>query len=227
MSVTIPNPTPLFHITSINNLSKILESGALLSKSLLDAEMRQYCNIAHSHIQQRRNNIAIPINKGGKLPDYVPFSFAPRSPMLDSIRRGNVASCQEPQENILHLVVYAQAIDKESLNYVFTTGHAIMQPLEFFDSLESINKVDWEILLEPPLLGGYAKYWNNKENPLKPKWIDRARIRQAEFLVHEKLSWHLIASVATMTEDKAIEVRAMLEKFDQIQPVRVMRNWYY
>lgn len=226
--MTYPQPTPLFHITSIANLERILRAGALLAKSTLVRENVEHCDIAYADLQDRRSRTIIPSGSGRNLHDYVPFYFAPRSPMLDAIRRGLVSGCNEPQENILHLVVNAETIAAANVPFVFTNGHAIMQPLEVFDSLQDIDKVDWDIILETPTMGGYAKYWQDKhDNPHRPKWADRKRRRQAEFLVYQRLSWHLIQGIGTMTQGQAVEVEEILRRFGVATPVIAEPRWYH
>ncbi len=70
----------VLHMTSIDNVEAILASGALMAKSVLDANNTFYENIAHQNIQDRRQ--LTPVLKGarGSLHDYVPFYFAARSP---------------------------------------------------------------------------------------------------------------------------------------------------
>ncbi|MEQ1789319.1 MAG: DUF4433 domain-containing protein [Rickettsiales bacterium] len=225
--MSYPKPTPLFHITSIRNLENILNAGALIAKNILVRERIDHCDIAYADLQDRRSRVIVPLGAGGCLHDYVPFYFAPRSPMLDAIRRGLVAGCNEPQENILHFVVEAESIATANVPFVFTNGHAIMQPIQFFNSLSDIDKVDWEIILEPPTIGGYAKYWQDNPFGSNPKWSDRKRRRQAEFLVYQRLSWQLINGICTMTESQADQIRQILRRFNLNTPVYVEPKWYY
>jgi len=80
-----PEPTPIFHITAIDNLRSIAKASALLSKRLMVATGLVCADIAYQQIQGRRALKAIPIAPRGTLHDYVPFYFAPRSPMLMTI----------------------------------------------------------------------------------------------------------------------------------------------
>jgi hypothetical protein len=47
-------------------------------------------DIGDTSIKSRRARIEVRCRPGGKVCDYVPFYFAPRSPMLFSIQCGNV-----------------------------------------------------------------------------------------------------------------------------------------
>ncbi|UPJ54641.1 DUF4433 domain-containing protein [Bradyrhizobium sp. 200] len=76
-----PTPTPLFHITAIDNLRSIA-STSLLSKNRVAVQGINFANIAFQTVQGHRSVKLVPIASGGNLHDYVPFHFAPRSPML-------------------------------------------------------------------------------------------------------------------------------------------------
>lgn len=90
MTVGYPIPTEIFHITSYYNIVSILNNDGLLSNSVCYEKGICFENIAHSSIQNRRELKRIPVFPNGNLHDYVPFYFAPKSPMLYSIHKGNV-----------------------------------------------------------------------------------------------------------------------------------------
>lgn len=75
-------PIPIYHITHIDNLTSILNLGGLMANSRLRRQRINYLDIAHERIQDRRARTSVPCGAGGVLHDYVPFYFAPRSPML-------------------------------------------------------------------------------------------------------------------------------------------------
>ena len=60
-----PEPTPLFHITALDNVMSIVQTGAILSKSLMAQQGLVSSNIAYQHIQGRRADRRIPIPPGG------------------------------------------------------------------------------------------------------------------------------------------------------------------
>jgi ssDNA thymidine ADP-ribosyltransferase, DarT len=49
-----------------------------------------YYNIGYKNLIDKRGSRIVPVEPGGVLNDYVPFYFAPRSPMLYSIHTGFV-----------------------------------------------------------------------------------------------------------------------------------------
>ena len=62
-----------------------------------------YQNIAPAGAQGARAAKRVGLSPGGSVHDYVPFYFAPRSPMLSAIHNGQVAGCGLRQQDIVHL----------------------------------------------------------------------------------------------------------------------------
>lgn len=209
-----PNPTPIFHITPIENLRMILEVGELRAKRALDQEDTGYTNIAHRTIQDRRAHTLVPCGPGGVLHDYVPFYFGPRSPMLNTISKGNVEGFAGGQQSIAHLVSTVQAVQAAGLGFVFTDGHGTMAITDFYDDLGQLDEVDW------PLMS--ARYWFDIDDDL-----DRKRRRQAEFLVHQRFPVALIQEIGVINQQKKAETEAMLAEFGLTIPVAAKPGWYY
>lgn len=206
-------PTGLYHITHLDNLASMITNGALLPINALREDRADYSTIAHESIQDQRSNTAVPCGPGGVLHDYVPFYFAPRSPMLCAIYYGRVPSCPN-QEDVVHLVSAAEVILAAGLGIAFTDGHAIMAWTEFYDDLSDLDKVDWPLM--------EAKYWSDKLEDM-----DRRRRRQAEFLVHESMPWELIAEIVVMNQSVEAKVREILMREGDTTPVQTRRSWYY
>ncbi len=176
----------IYHVTHFINLEKILQSGAVLCKNLLNAEISDHVSIAYEGIQKHRHRTIVPISPGGNLHDYVPFHFAPRSPMLYTILMGNVESFQEGQDTLIYLVVKIQDIVSSHLEFVYCDGHPIMAFSKFFSDLSMLKTViDWQLMK--------ARYWHNTDDD-----SDRKRRRQAEFLVYQKLPVELINRIVVL-----------------------------
>ena len=116
--------TRIFHMTAIDNLPNIFASGGLLAKNMLSRNCINYTNVAYEGIQDVRHRITLP--NGNNLHDYVPFHFAPRSPMLFAIADGIIANCTTKQEDMIYFVSYAEQFTNN--NFVFCDHHPIMQP---------------------------------------------------------------------------------------------------
>jgi hypothetical protein len=207
-------PVEIYHITHLENLASILESDGLIAKSQL--RIRQgHRDISHSGIQDRRAIKQVPLPPFGVLHDYVPFYFAPRSPMLYSNHKGNVMGYQGGQRPIVHLVSTVQHVAETDLPWVFTDGHAIMDYADFYDDLSQLDDViDWPLM--------QSKYWfDTQENP------NRCCRRQAEFLVHQFFPWSLFSKIGVIDEEIQQEVCQILQQFNSTTPVVQYRNWYY
>jgi len=212
--VHILNPTPIFHITDIDNLDRIVGSGGLLSKSRIDQRNISYKNIAYDGLQDRRSTILVPCKLDGVLHDYVPFYFAPRSPMLCAIHNGTVEGYETGQSSVIYLVSDAERVKEAAIGFAFTNGHAIMKFTEFFDDLVNLGKLDWDIMTQ--------NFWGNTAED-----GDRKRRRQAEFLIHEFCPWRLIHTIGV--KDPATQ-RTVLEiiKDEVHKPrVKIETGWYY
>jgi len=171
--------------------------------------------IGYDHIKQRRMEHQVPKPPGGSLGDYVPFYFAPRSPMLYTIHRRNTVF-QGGQEPVVHLVSSVEAVTAHilPLAWMFTDGHAVIDLSEYYADISDLDKVDWDIMT--------AKYWHDTLED-----GDRVRRRQAEFLVHQFFPWGLISEVAVIDSKAQAHVRAILADVTNVPNVVVKRDWYY
>ena len=202
------HPTLIFHITAIPNLAGMANAGELLSKTLVSPLGIQAADIAYQNIQGRRAGRPVPIPPNGILHDYVPFYFAPRSPMLMTINSGNVPNSPYRQDDIVHLVSNAQAIAALGLPFVFTDLHAALDYAHFFGALEDLKEIAWNLFYEAPQFDGYCQFWMSKHTPAK--YAQRKEIRQAEFLVHERLPLAAITQIGVRNENMEARVRAAL-----------------
>jgi len=184
-----------------------------LSKTRIESEKVSFEDIAYEGIQDSRATIKVCCGPGGILHDYVPFYFAPLSPMLSAIHNGKVAQYTRGQKSIVYLVSSAETIAKNR-KFVFTDGHGIMRITLFFDDLHNLDKIDWKIMAE--------KYWRNT-----PEDTDRKRRRQAEFLVHGDFPWELIDQICVFDSASQKTVLEMIKSCSHQPEVKVMESWYY
>ncbi len=208
-------PTRIYHITHINNLPSILHSGGLIANSRLRQEQINYLDIAYGDIQGRRARTSVPCGAGGVLHDYVPFYFAPRSPMLCAIHNGKVKGYEQGQEPVVHLVSTAETVSAADLSFAFTDGHAVMAYADFYNELGYLDEViDWELMK--------SKYWF--DTPDDP---NRKCRRQAEFLVHQFCPWRLITEIGVINTTIQAQVQRILQNVNDQPPLKVYSNWYY
>jgi len=186
----------------------------LLANSTVQQWGINYKNLAYQSIQSRRAKVEVPCGVGGRLTDYVPFYFAPRSPMLYTICQGNVPNYTEGQEPVIYVVSTIEAVQQAELPFVFTDGHGIMAVTEFFDDLAQLNQVDWQVM--------NLKYWFDT-----PEDSDRKRRRQAEFLVHQFFPWQLVTEIGVIDTQVKGQVEQCLQPATHQPAIITRRNWYY
>ena len=224
--IMVPNPIRLFHITAIDNLQKICQSGKLLCKNGCDSEYICYQNIAHSGAQGARARLAVVDPPGGTIHDFVPFYFAPRSPMLYAINCGRVEGCEYRQEDILHFETTVDIISGTGSEIVFFDRNATLAYAQPYTDISEIAfKVAWDLITEEPRLDGYCKYFQDSHQ--KEKYVDRMEKRMAEFMVEQQVALSCMTRIGVISEEKAEIVRAILQKNSVELEVVVMQDWYF
>lgn len=221
----IPNPVRLFHITAIANLPAICAAGALLSKNTGAAAGIDYQNIAHQGAQESRAGRVAPNPPGGKMHDFVPFYFAPRSPMLSAIDNGRVANCPWRQGDIVHLETTVDMAVAGNVPFVFYDRNATLAFAQAFTDLARLDAVAWDLLLEAPTLDGFCKYFQDKH--AVARYADRRERRQAEFLVKSRVPLARFVRIGVMDDNRAANVRAILAAAGVSLPVEVKTDWYF
>jgi hypothetical protein len=218
-------PTPIFHITAIDNLRSIATTGALLAKRLVVEQQIDAADIAYEGVQGRRAVKVVPVAPGGTLHEYVPFYFAPRSPMLFTINNGNVEGCDYRQDDIVHLASHAQTIRDGGHTFAFSNLHAVKGFAEFFNDLSRLDQIDWSVFFEAPLIEGFCQYWHSRPDPARHAL--RQESRMAEFLVHQQVPIAAIWEIGVRTNQGETRVRAVLEGTGWQPNVRVVSGWYF
>jgi len=151
----------------------------------------------------------------GFLSDYVPFYFAPRSPMLYAIKCGFVEGCEDGQEAVIHLVSTIDLAIETGNAWCYTDGHAEMRITRFFDELEKIDEVvDWRLMKN--------QFWFDTDTDPNRKWR-----RQAEFLVHRFFPFESIIEIGVIDRESAAKVEETVGNLEYKPAVKVRRGWYY
>ncbi|GAA3908194.1 DUF4433 domain-containing protein [Actinoplanes auranticolor] len=71
----------IYHFTHIDNLEAIRTAGILRCDAVAREGMTR-TEVGAADIKESRRRRTIPIEPGGRVGEYVPFYFAPRSPMM-------------------------------------------------------------------------------------------------------------------------------------------------
>jgi hypothetical protein len=202
----------IYHFTDIDNLPSILRAGALNCHRHAPTAV----DVGNKDIKSNRETIEVTCGPGGKVCDYVPFYFAPRSPMLNAIMRGNVEGVSSDQGRLVYLVTSTEAAYAAGLACVFTDGNAATFHITRFE--DDPQKLESHV--DFPLMK--AKYWfNTEEDP------DRRRRRMAEFLIHGSAPLEIFAGIAAIDAAVEAKVRTMVD--DAGRSLRVVRRpgWYF
>lgn len=80
----------IYHITHLNNIGPIVQSGEILSDARMLAVPSGCTIIGMSKIKRRRlEEIEVSCHRGTRVGQYVPFYFCPRSIMLYILHMAN------------------------------------------------------------------------------------------------------------------------------------------
>ena len=202
--------TQIFHITKWRCLPSIVADGGLWCDRVMADRPEDSAGIGYAHLKGRRASTPVTCGPRGYVSDYVPFYFAPRSPMLLANKTGEVDTNTEGQVPVIHLVASAEDVEDTGLDFVFTDGHPVITGMSsFYDSLDDLDTVAWDILK--------GKWWHDTD-----MYPDRKRRRQAEFLVHEFFPWTLVRQIAVLNEQVREDVLRSLEGVDHQPVIRVV-----
>lgn len=205
--------TRIYHITHVSNLRSIAQQGLFCDNGVNSAGVNAQ-SIAHSNIKADRAEMAVPLYPGGTLADYVPFYFAPRSPMLYTINQGNVPSVVDGQKSIVHLVLDAEAVAANQA-CIFTDGHAIMSLSNFYNDLRYLNRLDWTSI--------NSRYWGSHYDPTD----ETKRKKQSEFLAHRHVQWNHVVEIGAPSQECVSAAHRALHGLPAIPRIFVQRDWYY
>ncbi|MGH8884121.1 MAG: type II toxin-antitoxin system toxin DNA ADP-ribosyl transferase DarT [Egibacteraceae bacterium] len=212
--ISTPERVFLYHFTHISNVRGIVRAGCLRCDAHVDRDTELAQDVGEPSVKERRRHLAVPVGPGGVPADYVPFYFAPRSPMLYVITKGKVPHYQEGQGSLVYLVTDLATLKDAGAPYVFSDGNCGSVFTEYFTDDHDLSRVDWEIMT--------AVWWADT-----PDDGDRMRRRMAEFLVHQQAPWEAILGLGVRTDDMASRLKSILDELGSHKPVVVKPGWYY
>ena len=166
-----PSRHLILHFTHVRNLEGILSVGGLLSDNSVGHRSALQVEAADPGIKASRRAIQISLPPAGCVADYVPFYFAPRSPMLYKLSKGGVPTYTDGQDPLIYLVSSVETVAGSGVQWLFSDGNCAAYVTEIFNDLDLLDsKVDWDVMR--------ATIWKSTaDDP------DRMRRRMAEFLV--------------------------------------------
>jgi hypothetical protein len=206
---TNPRPIAIYHITDVSNLPAILAAGGLISDCRLagtDHHVIGYANIK----ARRMTQIRVPCCGGAFVGEFVPFYFCPRSPMLFTINKGNTGRPVGCQTGIVHLQSTVAAAVDLGRTWAFSDGNAGAYHAEFFNQLEALPSLEWNII-ESTDWGG-----------------DIRRHRKAsEFLVKDFFEFRAVHTIGCHNANTQGLVSQCLAGTPFTPAVVVRPGWYY
>jgi hypothetical protein len=213
--VTRPSPTMVYHFTRVEHLSTILRTGLHCDRHAKEHDLLRI-EVGNRDIKARRSTRTVPVGPGGVVSDYVPFYFAPRSPMMYSIHMGNVPGYDQGTRSLVYLVASVDDLMDAGLKVVLTDRNAVLRVADFHDLASgepSEDFVDWPLMSE--------RYWNCTD-----EYPDRLERRMAECLVHGTVPWRLFTEVAAKSDPVAGTVRSLIGGHAS-PSVSVRPEWYF
>lgn len=209
-----PIPTPVFHFTHVDNLANVLDHG-LLADSVASARGLLQVEVGNVGIKDGRRARVVEVDPGGFVSDYVPFYFAPRSPMMYSIHRNNVPTYDGGCAELVYLVSTVESLTAAGCRLVFSDRNAVKNYAAFAGLGPVLDDlIDWPLMR--------AQYWNDT-----PQFPDRMERRMAECLAHESVPWVAVEQVSAFSAHVAERVTTLLADRGLATPVSVRPDWYF
>lgn len=209
-----PRPTPVFHFTHLEHLATLVEHG-LQSDTRVQGTTLLAHEAGDRGIKAHRRARRVSDGPGGFVSDYVPFYFAPRSPMMYAIHRGRVPEFTSTIYDLAYVITSLETLQAAGYSVVLTDRNAAKAVAEF-----SADPHRWDDLVDWPLMK--AHMWNNTvDDP------ERQERRMAECLVPESLPWDLIEHIVVADQTRQQWTEGLLTALGDHTPVHVRRNWYF
>lgn len=178
------NPIGIYRITDYRNLPFILDNGLHCANSPIQDE--NFYQIGFPTLIDKRRNHPVPIEPFGVLGDYVPFYFAPKSPMLFAIEKGNDPEVVGKVENIVYLVSTVESARQFDRKFVFTDRNAKLEYAIFDNKIDNLKELPWDVIR--------SDQWGRQYG------VDRREMKQAEFLVKDSLPVGALIGIGCKTE---------------------------
>jgi len=209
-----PRPTFLYHFTHVDHLADIARHGAL-ADSVIDGTGLLTVEVGHLDIKLRRRSRPALVGPGGVVADYVPFYFAPRSPMMYVIDRGGVPNYDGGCDELVYLTTTVERLLELGLRPIFTDRNAAVAYARFTDDVTHLEAlVDWALM--------EAMWWY--DTPAEP---DRKERRMAECLVHRRVPWEAFQEVSAQNQQCARKAWGILSTAGVTTAVSVRPAWYF
>ena len=207
-----PKTVNIYHITHIDNLKNIFESGGLVSDAQIHEKQVVTNPIGYAHIKHRRlfENRVLCFQQG-YVGEFVPFYYCPRSPMLFTINKGNGTQPSGCQSSIVHLVSTA-SVAMQAANWAVCYGNAgagYLTQNDYSNSPDALDGLAWNII--------GSNQWSG----------DAMHKKQSEFLVKDFFPLGGILQIGCYDQIAVNKVNQLILPSQHRPIVSVQRGWYY
>jgi ssDNA thymidine ADP-ribosyltransferase, DarT len=199
------------HFTHIDHLDTIVTEELLCDATAGDGLLK--LEAGNRDIKAGRRLRKVGIHPFGCVADYVPFYFAPRSPMMYAISHGRVPHFGRDVAVLMYLVTTTQALVGAGLTVLVTDRNARLDLAEFRPEADCEDLVDWGLMRQT--------YWNDTL-----EYPDRRERRMAECLVHRCVPFDVLHQIVVHGDQQATTVRGALTRHGKSTPVYVRPHWY-
>jgi hypothetical protein len=216
--MTPPPARPkIYHITHVDNLTRIASAGELLSDRLILESGGPVQAIGMSAIKRRRiEELEVSCHQGTKVGNYVPFYFCPRSVMLYVIHMANhpELSYRGGQGPIVHLEADLHKVIRwagaAGRRWAFSLSNAGAYYTEFRSRVEDLHQLDWNAIAATDFRADEVKEG-----------------KQAEFLLHRRFPFDLIERIGV--HSATIRARALhaIAGAAHRPMIEVRPDWYF
>jgi hypothetical protein len=178
----------IYHMTAIDNLPSILESGLYSHNQAHQLKIIER-DISDPKVQDIRASVRDPIHNR-ELHDYVPLYFNPRNPML--YRRKDI------QNEIVILGIESMILHDE--NTIFSDGNAASKETKFYNDVSRLDQVCWDIV--------NAKSWTDI--------ADGKRIKCAEILVYPNIEIRKIKHIYCYSTNQRLQCQEIVKNLSKM-----------
>lgn len=222
--MTTPRCGLLFHFTHLDNLSAILDAGALLSDTVVCARGLLSNEAGDPEIKERRRRQPVTCPPGGVVADYVPFYFSARSPMMYKLYAGGVPTFTGDHRDLVYFVSDVGRMVAAGIPFAISDRNAAKALADFTNDANVLGDLAMEAprsdFVDWPLMR--ARMWNNTLAD-----GERMERRMAEFLVLGEVPFRLVTRVAVRSDEHKARVERLFGTSGVGLTVIVRPDWYY
>lgn len=208
-----PRPTVVYHFTHIRNLPGIMANGLLCDIACQGSAATQV-SVGAAGIKAWRRRRVVPSPPGGVVGDYVPFYFAPRSPMMFTLGRNNYEYHGGFQE-VVYLTSSLERLSALDCDWIASDRNAALNLATFMGPGGNLDAhVDWPLMTQ--------QQWGRTDaDPERPER------RAAECLVRDMVPFAAIERIVAKTNQTRLAVEQRLGPLAASVPASVRRDWYF